>query len=85
MYRLTVSGVVENGLAPYIARRLREAGAAGAAAVYLDIDTPGTAGQLTDLPHGQRPRGVTWLPNGKGLIIGVLERTSDIVLFDQGS
>jgi membrane-bound serine protease (ClpP class) len=32
---------VENGLAPYVARGLREAAAAGAAAVYLDIDTPG--------------------------------------------
>ncbi|HUR94528.1 MAG TPA: NfeD family protein [Gemmatimonadales bacterium] len=41
VYRLAVSGVVENGLAPYIARGLREAGLAGAAAVYLDIDTPG--------------------------------------------
>jgi ATP-dependent protease ClpP protease subunit len=33
--------VVENGLAPYVARGLREAAAAGADAVYLDIDTPG--------------------------------------------
>jgi membrane-bound serine protease (ClpP class) len=41
VYRLALSGVVENGLAPYIARGLREAAAAGAAAVYLDIDTPG--------------------------------------------
>jgi membrane-bound serine protease (ClpP class) len=41
VYRLTVGGVVENGLAPYIARGLDEAAAAGAAAVYLDIDTPG--------------------------------------------
>jgi membrane-bound serine protease (ClpP class) len=41
VYRLRVSGVVENGLAPYLARGLREAAAAGAAAVYLDIDTPG--------------------------------------------
>ena len=41
VYRLAVSGVIENGLAPYIARGLREAAAAGAAAVYLDIDTPG--------------------------------------------
>ena len=41
VYRLTVSGVVENGLAPYVARGLREAAAAGASAVYLDIDTPG--------------------------------------------
>jgi membrane-bound serine protease (ClpP class) len=41
VYHLAVSGVVENGLAPYIARGLREAAAAGASAVYLDIDTPG--------------------------------------------
>jgi membrane-bound serine protease (ClpP class) len=41
VYRLGISGVVENGLAPYVARGLREASAAGAAAVYLDIDTPG--------------------------------------------
>ena len=41
VYRLAVSGVVENGLAPYIARGLDEAAAAGASAVYLDIDTPG--------------------------------------------
>jgi membrane-bound serine protease (ClpP class) len=41
VYRLAVTGVVEDGLAPYIARGLHEAAAAGAAAVYLDIDTPG--------------------------------------------
>ena len=41
VYRIAVSGTVENGLAPYVARGLREAEAAGAAAVYLDIDTPG--------------------------------------------
>lgn len=41
VYHLAVSGVVENGLAPYIARGLREAASAGANAVYLDIDTPG--------------------------------------------
>src|SRR5919112_4140541 len=41
VYRITVSGVVENGLAPYVARSIREAEQAGAAAAYLDIDTPG--------------------------------------------
>ncbi len=41
VYRLAISGVVENGLAPYVARGLTEAAAAGASAVYLDIDTPG--------------------------------------------
>src|SRR5918992_507079 len=41
VYRVDVTGTVENGLAPYVARGIREAEAAGAAAVYLDIDTPG--------------------------------------------
>ena len=41
VYRIAVTGTVENGLAPYIARTLREAEAANAAAAYLDIDTPG--------------------------------------------
>ncbi|HEY8259567.1 MAG TPA: NfeD family protein [Gemmatimonadales bacterium] len=41
VYRIAVSGTIENGLAPYVARALREAKAAGAAAAYLDIDTPG--------------------------------------------
>ena len=41
VYRLEVQGEIENGLAPYIARGVREANARGAAAVYLDIDTPG--------------------------------------------
>lgn len=41
VYRISVSGVVENGLAPYIGRSIREAEAAGARAAYLDIDTPG--------------------------------------------
>jgi membrane-bound serine protease (ClpP class) len=41
VYRVDVTGTVENGLAPYVARAIREAEDAGAAAVYLDIDTPG--------------------------------------------
>jgi membrane-bound serine protease (ClpP class) len=41
VYRIAISGTVENGLAPYVARSLREAEAANAAAAYLDIDTPG--------------------------------------------
>jgi membrane-bound serine protease (ClpP class) len=41
VYRLDVHGTIENGLAPYIARGVREANEAGAQAIYLDIDTPG--------------------------------------------
>jgi membrane-bound serine protease (ClpP class) len=33
--------VVENGLAPFVARSIKDAEAAGAVAAFLDIDTPG--------------------------------------------
>ncbi len=41
VYRIPITGTIENGLAPYVARSLREARDAGVAAAYLDIDTPG--------------------------------------------
>ncbi len=41
VYRVPVTGVIELGLAPFIDRSLSEAMAANAAAVILDIDTPG--------------------------------------------
>ena len=41
VYRIPVTGVVENGLAPFVARSIKEAEASGAAAAFLDIDTPG--------------------------------------------
>ncbi|MEK6598544.1 MAG: nodulation protein NfeD, partial [Gemmatimonadota bacterium] len=39
--RVPVVGTIENGLAPFVARAIREAEASGAAAVILDINTPG--------------------------------------------
>jgi membrane-bound serine protease (ClpP class) len=41
VYRVPVSGVIELGLAPFVERTIREAEAAGARAVILDIETPG--------------------------------------------
>ena len=41
VYRVAVTGTIEGGLAPYTARALREAAEANAAAVILDINTPG--------------------------------------------
>lgn len=41
VYRVPITGTIENGLAPYVARVLAAARAAGAAAAVLDIDTPG--------------------------------------------
>jgi membrane-bound serine protease (ClpP class) len=58
VYRIPLSGVVENGLAPYVARSIREAEAAGAAAAFLDIDTPGgridAAERIADAVRGAR-------------------------------
>ncbi len=41
VYRVPIVGVIELGLAPFVERSLEEAGASGAEAVVLDIDTPG--------------------------------------------
>ena len=41
VYRVPVTGTIELGIAPFIMRSIEEAEAAGAAAVILDIDTPG--------------------------------------------
>lgn len=41
VYRVPVSGTIELGLAPFVARAVKEANAAGAAAVILVIETPG--------------------------------------------
>ena len=41
VYRIPVTGEIELGLAPYIQRTVQEAAEVGAAALILDIDTPG--------------------------------------------
>ena len=41
VYRVPVTGVIELGLAPFIARAIREAEEAGARAVVLELETPG--------------------------------------------
>ncbi|MFN0181308.1 MAG: NfeD family protein [Gemmatimonadales bacterium] len=58
VYRIPVSGTIENGLAPYVARVLGEAAAAGASAALLDIDTPGgridAAERIVDAVRGSK-------------------------------
>jgi membrane-bound serine protease (ClpP class) len=39
--RIPIQGIIELGLAPFVERSLREAASLGAAAVILDIETPG--------------------------------------------
>jgi membrane-bound serine protease (ClpP class) len=41
VYRVPVQGDIELGLAPFVERSIQEAGQEGAAAVILDIETPG--------------------------------------------
>ena len=41
--------------------------------------------QILEIEAKQRGRGIAWLPDSSKLILGVSERSSDIVLFDQGS
>lgn len=41
VYRVPVDGVIELGLAPFVERTIREAEAAGASAIVLEIETPG--------------------------------------------
>src|SRR5680860_985086 len=56
VYLVPVTGVIELGLAPFIARNLKEAGAAGAQAVILELNTPGgrvdAAQQIVDAVQG---------------------------------
>jgi membrane-bound serine protease (ClpP class) len=58
IYRVPVTGTVELGLAPFIARSIREAERANARAVILDMDTPGgrvdAAEQIVDAIHESR-------------------------------
>ena len=58
VHRIPVTGEIQNGLAPFVARALREAEAAGATAAFLDIDTPGgrvdAAERIVDAVRGAR-------------------------------
>ncbi len=41
VFRVPITGVIELGLAPFVERSIEEASLAGAAAIILDVDTPG--------------------------------------------
>jgi hypothetical protein len=38
--------------------------------------------KLVELPITVRPRGITWTPDGSGVVIAEQESISDIVMFD---
>ena len=49
VYRVPVTGEIELGLAPYIQRAVKEAAEVGAAALILEIDTPGGRGVAAEI------------------------------------
>lgn len=65
VYRVPVTGTIENGLAPFVARALEEAAAADAALVILDIDTPGgridAAERIVDAVRASAVPVVAWI------------------------
>jgi hypothetical protein len=50
----------------------------------LRVDGENPPRQFLTTRASQRVRGLTWLPGQMRLVVGLAERTSDIVLFDQG-
>jgi len=50
----------------------------------LNIDSGKPPRRLLTKTPSQRIRGLAWLPGQMRVIVGLSERTSDIVLFDQG-
>jgi hypothetical protein len=51
----------------------------------FDVSSSAPVRQVLKLPAGRRMRALDWLPYDNKLIVGVLERRADIILFDQGS
>lgn len=65
VYQVPVTGTIENGLAPFVARSIKEAAEAGAALIILDIDTPGgridAAERIVDAIRGSSVPVVAWV------------------------
>ncbi|MDT8435560.1 MAG: NfeD family protein [Gemmatimonadota bacterium] len=73
--RVPVTGTIELGLAPFVARALSEAEAAGADLVVFEIDTPGgrvdAAWQIIDAVRDAEVRTVAWV-NRRALSAGAM-------------
>jgi Tol biopolymer transport system component len=63
---------------------LSQLGAGPSSILLFDMDGTTAPRLLLTLSPSQRCRGVTWLPDKSKIIVGLSDRTSDIVLFDQG-
>jgi membrane-bound serine protease (ClpP class) len=75
VYRIPVTGAVELGLAPFVARSVTEAERADAAAVVLEIDTPGgridAAWQIVDAIRDAEVRTIAYV-NHRALSAGAM-------------
>ncbi len=57
----------------------------GPASVWIvDPEAAQPYTKLLDFPPGPRVRGIAWMPDGRSLIVGKHDWTSDIVVLDQG-
>lgn len=84
--RIPLTGEVENGLAAFIARALRDAGSEGAAAAVLDINTPGgrvdAAERIVDAVRGSPVPVYAWV-NPRAFSAGALIALSARGIFMQ--
>jgi Tol biopolymer transport system component len=60
-------------------------GTTNASIWVIPVQPPGPPRRIIEFTGDERPRGITWTPDGQRLIIGFQERTADIVMFDSGS
>ena len=60
-------------------------GVANASIWVIPVQPPGPPRRIIEFVGDERPRGITWMPDGQRLVIGFQERTADIVMFDSGS
>jgi serine/threonine protein kinase len=60
-------------------------GGSGSSIWVADLGKGSAFQKVIDLPPDVRPRGATWTADGESLILGTAQRTSHLVVFDQGN
>jgi serine/threonine protein kinase/Tol biopolymer transport system component len=60
-------------------------GISNASIWVIPVQPPGSPRRLIEFVGDDRPRGIAWMPDGQHLVIGLQQRTADIVMFDNGS
>jgi hypothetical protein len=62
---------------------VQDPGGASGAIWLADLSSGTPFHKIIDLPADVRPRGAAWTPGSDALIVGTMQRTSHLVLFDQ--